>query len=194
MRGGFMANKIYAFLGPHAAGKRFFAQKLQSMGIHCIQSYTTRKPLNNNSELSFYKHISKDDFFKLSLIEKVTYRGEYYGLTKDDVLKSLLNYPISLVLLEANGLKQMQKILTNRIESIYIMVDYVTLIERMLKLNENNDEIKHHLEYAENNGEFDSWKLSTHVVKNVSHPDVALDQILAIMGLMERKKAILTQR
>jgi guanylate kinase len=183
-----MANKIYAFIGPHAAGKRFFAQKLQALGIHYIPSYTTRAPIETNDRTPFYKHVSREDFFKLSLIEKVTYRGEYYGLAKEDVLYALANHQISLVLLEANGLKQLQKILTSRIESIYIMVDYVTLIERMLKLNESNDEIKYHLEYAENNGEFDSWKLSTHVVKNITVPDVALNQILALMGLMERRK------
>lgn len=189
-----MVNKIYAFLGPHASGKRYFAQELQKLGIHYIPSYTTRTPVNHSGENSFYRHVSKEDFFKLPLIEKVTYRGEYYGLAKDDVLQALVKHPISIILLDASGLKQMQRILTNRMQSVYIMADYVTLIERMLRLNESNDEIKQHLEYAENNGEFDGWKLTTHVVKNTLEPTIALEQILALMGLTERKLDAVKQK
>ena len=135
----------------------------------------------------YHQHIPKDDFFKLNLIEKVTYRGEYFGLKKDDIVQSLQQYPISMVLVETNGLKQLQRLLPRQLESIYIMVDYVSLIERMLKMNESNDEIKHNLEYAQNNNEFESWKISTYVVKNVQNAETALNQILALMGLMERK-------
>ena len=92
-----------------------------------------------------------------------------------------------MVLVATTGLKQLQRLLPRQLESIYIMVDYVSLIERMMKMNESNDEIKHNLEYAQNNNEFESWKISTYVVKNVQNAETALNQILALMGLMERK-------
>ena len=63
------------------------------------------------------------------------------------------------------------------------MCDYVSLVERMLRLGNTNDEIKHHLEYAENNNEFDSWKIATHVIKNTRSEETALMQALSIMGL-----------
>ena len=37
-----MANKIFAFVGPHASGKTTIITQLMSMGIHCIKTYTTR--------------------------------------------------------------------------------------------------------------------------------------------------------
>jgi len=78
------------------------------------------------------------------------------------------------------------RLLKENFETIFLMVDYVTLVERMIRLGHKNNEIKYHLEYAENNGEFDNWKDATHVVKirNVANPGAAFDQILAIMGLM----------
>ena len=63
------------------------------------------------------------------------------------------------------------------------MVDYVTLIDRMLHQGYTNDEIKYHLQYAENNKEFDSWKVATQVIKNTTTLPIAMSQLLAIMGL-----------
>ncbi len=64
------------------------------------------------------------------------------------------------------------------------MVDYVTLVGRMLTMGCTNDDIKYQLEYAESNKLFDTWKETTYVVKNTHDPHVALEQILALMGLM----------
>jgi len=183
-----MTNKIYAIIGPHASGKTMLIQQLKRLGLPYILSYTTRKPKANEKNGEDYHFVDKETFFKLDLIEKVTYRGEYYGLSKLELLKTLQTCNRSIILLEANGLKQLTKLLSERIESIYIMADYVTLVERMLMMKESNDDIKHNLEYAENNGEFETWKVTTHVVKNVLDPNIAVDQILSFMGLVDRKK------
>ena len=183
-----MTNKIYAIIGPHASGKTMLIQHLKRLGLPYILSYTTRKPKADEKNGEDYHFVDKETFFKLDLIEKVTYRGEYYGLSKLELLKTLQTCNRSIILLEANGLKQLTKLLSERIESIYIMADYVTLVERMLMMKESNDDIKHNLEYAENNGEFETWKVTTHVVKNVLDPNIAVDQILSFMGLMDRKK------
>jgi len=183
-----MTNKIYAIIGPHASGKTMLIQQLKRLGLPYILSYTTRKPKANEKNGEDYHFVDKETFFKLDLIEKVTYRGEYYGLSKLELLKTLQTCNRSIILLEANGLKQLTKLLSERIESIYIMADYVTLVERMLMMKESNDDIKHNLEYAENNGEFETWKVTTHVVKNVLDPNIAIDQILSFMGLVDRKK------
>lgn len=180
-----MANKIYAFIGPHAAGKTTFLKKLLAMGVNYVPTYTTRQPGKFSSDRSVYRFIEKIDFFKRDFIVKTTYKGDYYGLVKKDVLDSLNDYPITVIIGDTSTVKQLAKLLKDSFESIYIMTDYVSLIERMLKLGHTNAEIKHHLEYAENNGEFESWKFTTHVVKNVSTEDKAMNQILSIMGLTE---------
>ena len=65
------------------------------------------------------------------------------------------------------------------------MVDYMTLVERILKAGESNVVIKSTLSYAETNGEFNNWKYADYVVKNTHDVETALRQILAILGMVE---------
>lgn len=180
-----MPNKIIALIGPHASGKTMLIKKLTQMGINFIPSYTTRALTENDRLDRTTVHLDKDEFFKQNFISKYTYKGEYYGVLKQDVLDSLQNYPVSIVILSVAGVKQLGKLLKNAFETVYVMSDYVTMVERMLKMGETNEDIKHHLEYAENNNEFDAWKISTHVIKNVTVPEQALGQMLTIMGLTQ---------
>ena len=57
-------------------------------------------------------------------------------------------------------------------------------MERLLRVGCSNDEINYFMEYAENNKEFDKWRVADYVVKNTASPRTALEQILAIMGLV----------
>ena len=101
------------------------------------------------------------------------------------MLLALQRNRISLMSTEINGLKQITNLLKGRVESIYLMVDYMTLVERMLKAGESNLVIKSTLSYAETNGEFNNWKYADYVVKNTHDVDTALRQILAILGMVE---------
>ena len=182
-----MTSKIYALLGPHASGKTVLAGKLMQLGIHYIPMYTTRTPGKIDSDERFYRFVSKAEFFKQDFVVRVTYKGDYYGILKKDVLSALQEHKISLLLLDANGVKQLRHLLKENFETIFLMVDYVTLVERMIRLGHKNKEIKYHLEYAENNNEFEGWKDASHVVKikSMTDPRTVLDQVLAIMGLMQ---------
>ena len=182
-----MKNKLFALVGPHASGKTAIVRELMKAGVHYVPLYTTRSPeayANNPvGAATMYRFMDKADFFKQDFLVKITYKGEYYGMMKQEVLGALQNHQSSLS--DAQGIKQLSKLLKDSFESIYIMVDYVTLVERMLRMKHTNDEIKYHIEYAESNGEFDTWKVSTHVVKNIVSFDTAVKQILAILGMIK---------
>ena len=182
-----MKNKLYALVGPHASGKSTIIQELIRRGVNYIPLYTTRSPdsyvHNPVSAAKMYRFIEKTEFFKQDFLVKITYKGEYYGMMKQEILSGLQNHQNNVVISDVQGIKQLSKLLKDSFESIYIMVDYVTLVERMLRLKHNNDEIKYHIEYAESNGEFDTWKVATHVVKNIISFDTTMNQILAILGL-----------
>ena len=184
-----MKNKLYALVGPHACGKSTIIQELIRRGVHYIPLYTTRSPdsyvHNPVSAAKMYRFIDKAEFFKQDFLVKITYKGEYYGMMKQEILSGLQDHQTSVCATDVQGLKQLSKLLKDNFESIFIMVDYVTLVERMLHLKHSNDEIKYHIEYAESNGEFDTWKIATHVVKNIISFDSTMNQVLAIMGLME---------
>ncbi len=179
-----MLKKIYALVGPHGCGKSDIIEKLMELGINYIPTYTTRKPEKDDKGHNLYKFITKSTFFSSEWVIKVTYKGEYYGIKKDDILNSLNKHGVSVMLIDSNGIKQVSKLLRGRLESIYIMIDYVSLVDNLLHMGYKNDAIKYHLEYAENNGEFNTWKSATHVVKYTANSEQVMEQILAIMGFM----------
>ena len=152
-------------------------QRLIALGIHYIPGITTRPAKKMNGQQEIFRFVDKADFFQYDFIVKTTYKGNYYGLLKKDVLSSLQTYPISVVIVDPVGLKQLSRLIKGSFASIYLMCDYVSLVERMLRLGNTNDEIKHHLEYAENNNEFDSWKVATHVIKNTRDEESTPTQI-----------------
>ena len=178
-----MTSKIYALVGPHASGKTTIIHKLVELGVYCIPVYTTKAPNVSDKDSRTTIFLSQSDFLKKEWMVKVTYKGDYYGILKDDILNAMNKHKVCVTVLTSNGVKQLSKIFPKNLESIYLMVDYVTLIDRMLRMGHNNIDMKYHLEYAENNGEFDNWKLTDHVVKNIGQGEKALDQIMAIMGL-----------
>ena len=182
-----MKNKLFALVGPHASGKTAIVRELKKAGVNYIPLYTTRSPeayaRNPVDAAAMYRFVDKEEFLKQDFLVKITYKSEYYGMMKQDILGALQTYPCSVVLSDAQGIKQLSKLLKDSFESIYIMVDYVTLVERMLQMKHTNDEIKYHIEYAESNGEFDTWKVSTHVVKNIISFETTVKQILAILGM-----------
>ena len=99
------------------------------------------------------------------------------------MLNALNSHRVCVTFLNSNGVKQLSKIFPKNLETIFIMADYVTLIDRMLKMGHNNMDMKYHLEYAENNGEFENWKITDHVIKNNGNGEKSFNQLMAIMGL-----------
>jgi guanylate kinase len=179
-----MANSLFAFVGPYASGKSTMISQLMSMGIPCIKTYTTKIFKPKMARPDIYETMEKDEFLRQDFIVKVSYKGDYYGLLKKDVLTSLDKNKLAVTVLDANGSKQIKKLIKQNIFTIYLMADYVALVDRMLRMGLRNDEIKYHLEYAETNNEFDNWKTANHVVKNTGQLNTALEQVLSIMGLM----------
>ncbi len=184
-----MENKIYALMGAQASGKATMATQLQKMGIHFIPVYTTqdfsqqKQTHYTNPRRGLYKTVSREEFNQLDLVVEFSHKGESYGYRKDDILDSLRDHTISVLILEITGLKPLSKLIKKKLATIFLMVDYVTLVDRLLRLGYNNDEIKYHLQYAENNKEFELWKVCSHIVRNTCEKETALIQILAIMGL-----------
>ena len=111
--------------------------------------------------------------------------GAYYGIRKKDMTDALREHPINLAILDGNGVKQMRRLLRDNMVSIYLMTDYVCLIEHLLQIGYTNVEIKDLLQYYEKNHVFNGWKDADFVVKTTRGMQIALKQVLSIMGLTE---------
>ena len=179
-------NKVYAFLGPHCSGKSTMISQLMSMGIHYVPSITTRHFEERYAyKRKLYRTVGKDDYAAEKLIINNTYQGNSYGLRKEDVLESYRAHKVTtLIMMDTAGIKQLSKFINQDLVTIYLMINDETFVERLLRVGCSNDEINYFMEYAENNKEFDKWKAADYVVKNTASPRTALEQILAIMGLV----------
>lgn len=178
-----MTNKIFALVGPYASGKATLIKKLMDLGIHCIPTYTTCDAGKLKKDKGIVQYVSKDTFSHGEWIVKVAYKGDYYGIMKQDMLNAVKTNKISVVVLDQNGVKQISNLLTGHLFTVYLMTDYVSLVDRMLRLGLNNYDMKNHLEYAESDNEFNFWKSADFIIKNVKDIDTAFNQLMAILGL-----------
>ena len=183
-----MANKIYAFLGPHMSGKSTMVSQLMSMGIHYIPTVTTRVFDDRYAYKRRIYQSVKDAIYrdeKKNLIVDTSYQAQSYGLRKAEVLDAYKSHRISMLILhDVAAIKQITKFIHQDLVSIFLMVNDEVFVDRMLRAGCSNDEIRYYVEQAEELGEFDHWRDVDFVVKNTSTARVALEQILAIMGLV----------
>ena len=181
-----MANKIYVFLGPHASGKSMMVSQLMSMGIHYVPTVTTRVFDDRYAyKRRLYQTVKSADYKNEKLIVNNTYQANSYGLRKNDVLDAYQNHKISIAIMhDVSGIKQLSKFINQDLVSVFLMIDDEVFVDRMLRAGCSNDEIRYYVETAEETGEFEHWRDVDFVVKNTSTARVALEQILAVMGLV----------
>lgn len=179
-------NKVFAFLGPHCSGKSTMVSQLMSMGIHYVPTITTKYFDDRYAyKRRLFRTVKPEEFAAEKFIVNTSYQGSSYGLRKEDVLQSYQQHKISImIMMDPAGIKQLSKFINQDLISIFLMIDDNAFVERMLRTGCSNDEIKYYVDYAETNKEFENWKATDFVVKNVSTARVALEQILSIMGLV----------
>ena len=181
-----MANKIYAFLGPHTSGKSTMVSQLMSMGIHYIPTVTTRVFDDRYAyKRKIYQTVKSDKYNQEKFIVNNNYQAHSYGLRKSEVLDAYQRHKVSVAIMhDVAGIKQLQKFINQDLVTIFLMIDDEVFVDRMLRAGCSNDEIRYYVETADETGEFEHWRDVDFVVKNTSTARVALEQILAIMGLV----------
>ncbi|MBD3878582.1 MAG: guanylate kinase [Quinella sp. 1Q5] len=179
-------NKIYAFLGPHTSGKSTMVSQLLSMGIHYIPTVTTRVFDDRYAyKRKIYQTVKSDVYNREKFIVNNSYQAHSYGLRKSEVLDAYQRHKVSVTIMhDVAGIKQLQKFINQDLVTIFLMIDDEVFVDRMLRAGCSNDEIRYYVETADETGEFEHWRDVDFVVKNTSTARVALEQILAIMGLV----------
>ena len=179
-------NKVYAFLGPHASGKASMVSQLVSMGIHYIPTVTTKFFDDRYAyKRKLFQTVKPDAYRNEKLVINSSYQGSSFGVRKSDVLDSYQQHKVSImIMMNTDGIKQLSKFINQDLVTIFLMINDEVFIERMLRAGCSNDEIKYYVDYADTNKEFEQWRDVNFVVKNTASARVALEQILAIMGLV----------
>ncbi len=179
-------NKVFAFLGPHCSGKSTMVSQLMSMGVHYVPTITTKYFDDRYAyKRRLFRTVKPDEYSAEKFIVNNSYQGNSYGIRKADILQSYQQHKISMmIMMDTAGIKQLSKFINQDLVTIFLMINDEVFVERMLRGGCSNDEIKYYVEYADSNKEFEHWKDVDFVVKNTASARVALEQILAIMGLV----------
>lgn len=147
-----------------------------------LVSHTTRQPKAGELEGVDYFFVDGDRFAKAQPFEKVIYAGHLFGLTKEEVMRKMDQNSACTVDIDMEGLKKLKKMIGDRVESIFILVDKETIYSRFVMNGEKLEDVKRRIDYAESKGEYDNWRVADHVVKNTGAMEGSVLQILAIMG------------
>ena len=179
---GILINKVFALIGPAGSGKSALVKELRKHGIPMLVSHTTRPAKTGEQHGVDYYFVNSEQFAQARPFERVSYNGYLFGMTKEEVAQKLNQYPASIVDIDRDGFDQLKKLIGERMESIFILVDQETIFSRFVMNGEKFEDVKARIDYAEAKGEYDNWRIADHVVKNTRALDRAALQILAIMG------------
>lgn len=94
--------------GPSASGKTTIAQALHEFGIVELRSHTTRVQRENESNSAYY-FVSEDEFMETPMVESVTYDGNMYGLSEEEVRMTDDERSDFVVVVEMHGVIQLLK-------------------------------------------------------------------------------------
>lgn len=109
---------IVTLTGPSCAGKTTLEKRLKDAGFENVISTTTRTPRAGEVNGTSYYFMDKSEFKRLDacgvFVEKVTFNGQYYGVSVPEVERvAALGKPI-VVIVEPEGLKQIRAYCQNR--------------------------------------------------------------------------------
>lgn len=145
-------------------------------------SHTTRPAKPGEQHGVDHYFVSSEQFAQARPFERVSHKGYLFGMTKEEVNSKLNHYKASTVDIDGAGFEQLKKLIGERLESIFVLVDKETIFSRLMMNGEKLEEVRARIDYAEAQGEFENWRIADHVVKNTGDVERSVLQILAIMG------------
>lgn len=136
---------IYILLGPSSSGKTTLAKYMkEELNIPEVVSATTRSPRPGEVNGVNYHFVTKEEFEKLDILEKVEYAGNYYGTFKTAVNDTLAKNKDCLLIMDINGVNLI-KSLYNDVKVIYCKCCVKSLIRRMLDRGDDQETISNRL-------------------------------------------------
>ena len=152
---------IIAVYGPTCAGKTTICDAIVSRCKTFVQKLittTTRVPRPNEKDGVDYNFVSEGEFLKHKdrYILKTEFCGNRYGLDKGSILKAYVNNCISILILDQQGIKELDAIsekLNYKVFYVNITASLNVLQTRLANRNDTNAIIR--LEHARHEQIFD---------------------------------------
>ena len=79
--------------GRPASGKSAIVKAVGKYGVVEMISHTTRQPERGEQHGVDYYFVTEEELSKIQLVERIHYAGNYYALSKEEVMKKVRQYP-----------------------------------------------------------------------------------------------------
>lgn len=169
-------------VGPSGSGKTTVGEALSKKGVPKLVTTTTRKPRPGEKDgMDYYFREAKDldpDLF----IEQTIYNDKVYGLTKEEVKKTLEKSDVAHVSLDRNGSEAMKAFFPDETRVVFINISQEDMIDRMRKRGDSEEKIIERIEYSKRTGELIPPEETDIVVENHDINET-VETILSKLGI-----------
>ncbi len=175
-----MDKKIYILLGASGSGKTTIGNYIRSFGIPEVLTHTTR-PIRENEENGVqYYFVTKQEWDKLDKLEESVYSGNYYALSRDEVLGKLRENDRVYMILDIHGTNCIKAAFPELVKVIYVHTSLENLRGRMLERGDSVENIEKRLKNAVESGELNYHEHADYILENESL-EQTLEQVKKIL-------------
>lgn len=179
--------KIFVISGPSGVGKGTIVEALlknPALNFYWAKSYTTRPPRESDKAEDHYIFVDEKQFKTLEnsgeIIESNFYNGYFYGSSKSEIDKAILQGKNVLKEVEVNGGMAYKKLYPDAV-LIFVKADLEDIKNRLQKRGQNTvEEIKARLATARRELKYEK-EYDYSVINPEGHPEKAVGEIEKII-------------
>jgi len=158
--------KIICLIGPSGCGKTTIGNMLKEKGIPEIVSHTTRAPRVGEENGVTYYFVSQEEFEKLDKIEEVTYAGNKYCTSFNEIEAKSKKSDTLYVIVTYDGYLSLHQAFPGQVVSVYVEANKEQCIERMKARGDKEENIQKRIINFDNMDEFNNMKKCDYVFHN----------------------------
>lgn len=144
---------IIVLVGPSGSGKTSIGDVLSLQGISKLVTTTTRKPRfgEENGVDYYFREFSELD--SDAFVEQTIYNGNRYGLTKDEVDRSLERHNVVHVSLDQSGAEAVKVAYPEETCIVFVSITEEEMVRRMKNRGDTADEIQSRIDFCRRTNE-----------------------------------------
>lgn len=181
--------KIFIYTGPDGSGRKTISKMVATtFDMETVLSYTTRPPRHYEEDGRDYHFIDEKTFTQMDqnqeFLESVEIDGFHYGIKEEEIIKAFENHSLVYLTLNPEGTEKLKKMYGDKVMRFFIYADRDTVLNRLKKRNESEEDIQRHMNHYKEIMEYKSQ--CEHAFENFDLPQVSFQISEVIEAFLER--------